>query len=77
MRLEGEQQLYFTSYNNRAFETLMQEKPGFDRFDSRNSDNGIDCKYCRYHRPYWKYEFCIFKECPYCPGKYTRKYSKT
>ena len=32
-----------------------------------------DCGTCRFYRPGWKYEFCVFKECPYCPGKRTRK----
>ena len=48
--------MYFTKGKQRAFELIMQQKPGFDRYQSG-----------------WKYEFCVFKECPYCPGKRTRK----
>lgn len=65
--------MHFTNNKHRAFEKLMQEKPGFDRFDSACAENGDDCRTCRFYRPDWKYEFCIFKECPYCPGKLTRK----
>ena len=57
----------------RAFELLMQQKPGFDRYQSGCAGDDEDCGTCRFYRPGWKYEFCVFKECPYCPGKRTRK----
>ena len=45
--------MYFTEGKQRAFELLMQQKPGFDRYQSGCAG--------------------VFKECPYCPGKRTRK----
>ena len=65
--------MYFTNGEKRAFELLMQQKPGFDRFQSGCTVGDEDCCTCRFYRPQWKYEFCVFKECPYCPGKRTRK----
>ena len=32
--------MYFTSGQNRAFERLMQEKPGFDHYDGGGADAG-------------------------------------
>ena len=65
--------MYFTEGKQRAFELLMQQKPGFDRYQSGCAGSDEDCGTCRFYRPHWKYEFCIFKECPYRPGKRTRK----
>lgn len=65
--------MYFTEGKQRAFELLMQQKPGFDRYQSGCAGDDEDCGTCRFYRPGWKYEFCVFKECPYCPGKRTRK----
>ena len=61
--------MYFTKGKQRAFELLMQQKPGFDRYQSGCAGDDEDCGTCRFYRPGWKYEFCVFKECPYCPGK--------
>lgn len=63
--------MYFTKGKQRAFELLMQQKPGFDRYQSGCAGDDEDCGTCRFYRPGWKYEFCVFKECPYCPGKRT------
>ena len=63
--------MYFTSGQNRAFERLMQEKPGFDHYDGGGADAPEDCGTCRFYRPDWKYQFCRFAECPYQPGKLT------
>ena len=30
-----------------------------------------DCGDCRFYRPDWKYQFCVYAECPYQPGKLT------
>ncbi len=64
--------MYFTSGKDRAFEILMQGKPGFDRYE-----NGCaaydDCNTCRFYRPRWKYQFCLYAECPYQPGRLTAK----
>ncbi|WP_331669485.1 hypothetical protein [Emergencia timonensis] len=65
--------MYFTKGKQRAFELIMQQKPGFDRYQSGCAGDDEDCGTCRFYRPQWKYEFCVFKECPYCPGKRTRK----
>ncbi len=65
--------MYFTKGKQRAFELLMQQKPGFDRYQSGCAGDDEDCGTCRFYRPGWKYEFCVFKECPYCPVKRTRK----
>lgn len=65
--------MYFTDGASKAFEQLMQQKPGFDRYTSDCAGSDEDCSTCRFYRPAWKYEFCVFAECPYCPGKLTRK----
>lgn len=70
---EAQPGMYFTNGDRRAFELLMQQKPGFDRYQSGCAGADEDCAACRFYRPEWKYEFCVFKECPYCPGKGTRK----
>ena len=61
----------FTSGSNRAFESLMQGKPGFDHYDSGDAGAPEDCGDCRFYRPDWKYQFCVYAECPYQPGKLT------
>ena len=52
--------MYFTSGQNRAFERLMQEKPGFDHYDGGRADAPEDCGTCRFYRPDWKYQFCVY-----------------
>lgn len=61
--------MYFTSGGDRAFESLMQGKPGFDHYDSGDAGAPEDCGDCRFYRPDWKYQFCVYAECPYQPGK--------
>ena len=63
--------MYFTSGTDRAFEQLMQERPGADHFDTGEAVTPEDCGTCRFYRPRWKYQFCVFEECPYQPGKLT------
>jgi len=63
--------MYFTSGSDRAFEQLMQTRPGADHFDSGEAGAPQDCGTCRFYRPHWKYQFCIYAECPYQPGKLT------
>ena len=48
--------MYFTSGSNRAFEQLMQGKPGFDHYDSGEAVTPEDCGTCRFYRPNWKYQ---------------------
>ena len=47
---------YMTAGKLQAFEALMKEVPG-------------ECRSCCFHRPYWKYQTCVFEECPYSPVK--------
>ena len=63
--------MYFTSGSDRAFEQLMQTRPGADHFDSGEAGAPEDCGDCRFYRPGWKYQFCVSAECPYQPGKLT------
>ena len=63
--------MHFTSGSDRAFEQLMQGKPGFDHYDSGEAVTPEDCGTCRFYRPHWKYQFCVYAECPYQPGKLT------
>ena len=46
--------MYFTSGSDRAFEQLMQGKPGFDHYDSGEAVTPEDCGTCRFYRPHWK-----------------------
>ena len=68
---KGGDAMYFTSGQDQAFERLMQEKPGFDHYDGGGADAPEDCGTCRFYRPDWKYQFCVYAECPYQPGKLT------
>lgn len=63
--------MYFTSGSDRAFEQLMQERPGADHFDNGEAGAPEDCCTCRFYRLHWKYQFCVYEECPYQPGKLT------
>ena len=42
---------------------------------AQKDENGCaereDCNTCRFYRPCWKYQFCVFEECPYQPGRLT------
>jgi Zn-finger protein len=63
--------MYFTSGSSRAFESLLQGKPGFDHYDNGSAGVYEDCGACRFYRPHWKYQFCVYAECPYMPGRPT------
>ena len=63
--------MYFTSGQDRAFERLMQEKPGFDHYKGGGANAPEDCGSCHFYRPDWKYQYCVYAECPYQPGKLT------
>lgn len=65
--------MYFTSGRRRAFEALMQGKPGFDRFENGGCAEHENCNTCHFYRPNWKYPFCVYEECPYESGKLTAK----
>ena len=63
--------MYFTSGSDRAFEQLMQTRPGADHFDNGEAGSPEDCGTCRFYRPDWKYQYCVYAECPYQQGKLT------
>lgn len=49
-----------------AFDFLMKEAPNQDHYDSGQDGICSECRTCRFHRPFWKYQSCVFTECPYC-----------
>ena len=53
---KGGDAMLFTSGPDRAFERLMQEKPGFDHYDGGGANVPEDCGSCRFYRPDWKYQ---------------------
>ena len=55
-----------TAGDLQALELLMQTIPGFEHFDSGADGILPECRSCRFHRPFWKYQSCVFAECPYC-----------
>ena len=55
-----------TAGDLQALELLMQTTPGFEHFDSGVDGILPECRSCRFHRPFWKYQSCVFVECPYC-----------
>ena len=59
--------MYFTEGKQRAFELLMQQKPGFDRYQSGCAGGDEDCGTCRFYRPQWKYEFLRFQRVSLLP----------
>ena len=61
----------FTFGKSRAFESLMQSKPGFDHYDSGADGLYPECRGCHFHRPSWEDRFCYYEECPYTPGRFT------
>ena len=55
-----------TTGDLQALELLMQTTPGFEHYDSGVDGILPECRSCRFHRPFWKYQSCVFAECPYC-----------
>ena len=51
-----------------AFEALMKETP-YNHYDSGCDGICPECRSCCFHRPHWKYQSCVFDECPYYPVK--------
>lgn len=47
-----------------AFEVLMQDTP-YAKYDSGYDGITPECRSCRFHRPFWKYQSCVFEYCPY------------
>lgn len=56
---------YMTAGKLQAFEALMKEVPGHNHYDSGCDGICPECRSCCFHRPYWKYQTCVFEECPY------------
>ena len=55
-----------TAGDLQALELLMQTTPGFEHFDSGAVGILPEGRSCRFHRPFWKYQSCVFVERPYC-----------
>ena len=51
-----------TAGDLQALELLMQTTPGFEHFDSGADGILPECRSCRFHRPFWKYQSCVFAE---------------
>ena len=47
-----------TAGDLQALELLMQTTPGFEHFDSGADGILPECRSCRFHRPFWKYQSC-------------------
>lgn len=56
---------HFAAGELQSFEALMRDVPGFDHYDSGCEGITPECRTCRFHRPHWKYQSCVFEECPY------------
>lgn len=69
----------FTAGELRSFEAMMRDVPGYDRYDSGCDGIFPECRSCRFHRPFWKHQSCVFEKCPYCisGGSTLRKKSET
>ena len=65
--------MYFTNNSMMAFEQMMQGVPGFDRYDDHAENTCHECRTCRFHRPHWKYQTCVYAQCPYDTRKSTRR----
>ena len=68
-RKERKKMSYMTAGKLQAFEALMKEVPGHNHYDSGCDGICPECRSCCFHRPYWKYQTCVFEECPYSPVK--------
>ena len=54
--------MYFTNGDHRAFESLMQDRPGSDHYDSGVDGPYPECRGCREHQPYRRDRFCRYAE---------------
>ena len=73
IHLEGRYAVYFTNGDHRAFESLMQDRPGSDHYDSGVDGPYPECRECREHQPYRRDRFCRYVECPFTPGRSTAR----
>lgn len=53
---------HFCGGQKAFYERFMQERPVL------NEKADSQCRGCPYHRPDWKYRFCMYVECPYVKG---------
>ena len=53
-----------TADNIKAFDAMMRETPSA-HYDSGYDGITPECRSCRFHRPLWKYQSCVFENCPY------------
>ncbi len=65
--------MQLTDGTDRAFEMLMQQTPGFDSYSSGCVTEHEGCDVCRFYRPHWTYQYCVYAECPYELGELTAK----
>ncbi|MCD7785628.1 MAG: hypothetical protein LUH18_08690 [Oscillospiraceae bacterium] len=54
-----------------AFEAIMKESP-YSKFDSGYDGIIPECRTCRFNRPFWKDQSCVFQYCPYSPYELSR-----
>ena len=59
--------IFFSNREHRAFERMMQEKPGHDHYDSGVDGRYPECRRCLYHQPYRRDRFCRYTLCPFAP----------
>ena len=63
--------IFFSNREHRAFERMMQEKPGHDHYDSGVDGKYPECRRCLYHQPYRRDRFCRYTLCPFAPERST------
>ena len=63
--------IFFSNREHRAFERMMQEKPGHDHYDSGADGKYPECRRCLYHQPYRRDRFCRYTLCPFAPERST------
>lgn len=44
---------------------MRENSPTAKQYDSGADGILEDCRSCRFHRPNWKYETCVYEFCPY------------
>lgn len=60
-----------------AWDVLMREnRPTYKQYDSGVEGIFPECRNCRFHRPYWKYETCVYEFCPYSKKEVSTKRSE-
>ena len=65
--------VFFTNREHRAFERMMQGRPGSDHYDSGVDGLYPECRGCREYQPYRRDRFCRYAEWPFTPGRSTAR----